>query len=176
MAPAFDPDSLSASQRKEFDKLNKERDERVKKVAASIFKSLFEDANNKELAYGSYDLKTGESYNEDDLREYYSDFYENDLIRPVMDGELTAAEVSYLFRLMRQPINLMKQIFDVTIERRKQNATEKAFGEIDLNDVKLTELHEYLENDKDLTKALKPEEDKEDGYLKNLWKAIKGKR
>lgn len=133
--------------------LTVERDEKVKPVVTHLFSVLAEEAKEGVLEYGSDPDMTQE-----DLFDYYQNFYEEFLIKQMLEQDLTMAEADYVFRLMRQPIDMMKQVFDVTIDRRKKDAMEKLVGEQDIDDVTLEDLNDFLQDGKSISEAMEPGE------------------
>lgn len=115
--------------------LSKERDERVIPVAKALLKTL---ASRDDLMLGSAGV------NKEDLGQYYAKVYQEDVITALFAANLYLTDITYLFSIMQQVIQLISDVTTQSLEMNTELAGAKLWGVDDLDDLRLVDVQKVL--------------------------------
>jgi len=123
-------------EKKEQQNLSKERDKRVIPIARKILLAL---AARDDLVMGG-----PESITTEDAALYYQQKY-IDIIAPMLiEEDMYLKDIDYLFQLMSQPLNFVKEITISSFAMNRDIADAQMYGVDDIDDLKVSTLDSKL--------------------------------
>ena len=141
--------------------------DKVEQLIGEVMMIVANEAEMKTLMYGS-----GPDLDKEDFHEYYQELFEDVLKDQLQGYDLTIGEYKYLFEQINQPFDFLEQVFDGTIDQRKQKLLKEFTGEIKLDEIPLDDMNEYLKGrEDDISNAVERAE-QPDGWLVRLAKSI----
>lgn len=121
--------------------LSKERDARVIPVAIELLRRL---SAQDDIPVGA----TRER--EKETAVFFQNFYQNHVIPLAQEHDLLLADVSYIFRLMFQPLELLRDVTAASIEMNRDLAEARLYGLKDIDELSLNMLDKVLRETSDV--------------------------
>ena len=131
---------IKKKQSDEAQQLSNVRNKTCVPVAKEILKMI---ADYKEVTQGMGDIVPHK------LKQSYTELSTN-ILTLLLKENIKVAEVSYVFRLVLQPYNFVKEIVEESVNQHMSIAMEKIWGKPEM-DVKMQELDDLLTGKKVLT-------------------------
>jgi len=124
--------------------LTEMRDKECAPIAMELLNIL---ASQKDLKIGST-----ESVTEQDALVYYRELYEKEIAPVLVRRNVRISDLPFIFQIATQPIQLMQNVVDRTIDMRYDQAVEKLMKVSDIKDVRISDIQNVLVEKSDTKK------------------------
>ncbi len=116
--------------------LTKKRDEKLIPIARKLLLAI---VAREDLVMGG-----SETISIEKAAKYYQDKYIDIVIPLLLENDIKIIDIDYLFQLMLQPINLIKEITMSSFDSNRKISDAQMYGLKDIDDLKISDLDKYL--------------------------------